>query len=307
MTQAPKLHHQDDKNYASGRDVFFGASILFGEIAISFVIAVFVKWLEVGMSVFVILFFRYLFCLPLLLIYGVATRGKNLFQINNKKILVFRTVSGIIGLSSWFLAITMIDLSLATSLAQLMPIFITILAAIIIGEKVGLKRISAVVFGFLGVMIILGPITMSGLSLGIIFGISSPFFGALMFIFLRMLGRGDAPISTALVYNIAGLVVMAGVIALIGAEYPSFDDPPSVWGMLILVGVLASFQQFMMASSHTFAPASVLAPVHYSAIPLGLFAGIVFFDEQISSSLLIGTGLIIAANYYILVRERARQ
>ncbi|MCE2517649.1 MAG: DMT family transporter [Alphaproteobacteria bacterium] len=296
----------DHGDTVTGRDVFLGAGALFLEIALSFVIAIFVKWLEPDLSVFVILFFRYFFCLPLLFAYGAGVRGRKLLHINNRKVLVLRIISGVLGLGTWFVALTLIDLSLATALSQTMPIFITVLAALIIGEKVGPRRIGAVVFGFLGVVVVLGPSSLTGgLSWGVVFGLLAPFFAALMFVFLRMLGRGEAPVSTALWYNMAGMLLMAGVITASGLNFPSFDAPLSLWLMLISIGVLASLQQLFMAVSHTFAPASVLAPVHYTAIPLGLITGVVFFDEVLSASLLVGTGVILAANYYILVRERA--
>ena len=288
----------------TGRDVFLGASALIAEIALSFVIAIFVKKLEPSLSIFVILFFRYLFCLPLLFAYGFYKRGRHVLQINNKKVLVFRTVSGFLGLMTWFLAVSLIDLSLATALAQVMPFFITILAIFMLGETVGLRRIIAVIVGFAGVMVLLGPTQITNPGWGIIVGLAAPFFAALMFIFLRMLGKGEAPVSTALWYNMAGVFLAFGISVSQGASFPTFESSASVWIMLIGVGVFASLQQLFMALSHTFAPASVLAPVHYSAIPMGIFCGVFFFGEQITSSLLLGTGIIVAANYYILVRER---
>lgn len=299
----------DQDQEISQRDIFLGASALFGEIAFSFGIAVFVKWLEPSLSIMTILFFRYLCCLPLLFTYGLVTRGRAVLQINNKKVQLLRTLSGFAGLTGWFVAVSLIDLSLATALSQTMPIFITILAAIIIGEKVGLRRIGAVLVGFVGVMILIGPIDLNLSSnnaafWGIVFGLGSAFFAALMFVFLRMLGRGDAAVTTALWYNMFGVVMSFSIATLMGVDWPDGDTSRSIWVMLIAVGVLASMQQLLMALSHRFAPASVLAPVHYSAIPLGVFIGIVFFNEQITINFIIGVVIILAANYYILIRER---
>ena len=302
MTATTPSPASDD--HVTGRDIFLGASALAAEIALSFVIAIFVKKLEPSLSIFVILFFRYLFCLPLLFLYGVHKRGRNVLQVSNKNVLVLRTISGFLGLMTWFLAVSLIDLSLATALAQVMPFFITILAVIMLGEAVGIRRIFAVITGFVGVMVLLGPTQITNPGWGIIVGLAAPFFAALMFIFLRMLGKGEAPVSTALWYNMSGVVLSYGIILYEGASFPSITSPASIWIMLIGVGVLASLQQLLMALSHTFAPASVLAPVHYTAIPMGIFCGVFFFGEQITSSLILGTAIILAANYYILVRER---
>ena len=73
-----------------------------------------------------------------------------------------------------------------------------------------------------------------------------------------------------------------------------------------MVGVLASFQQILLAQSHAFAKASVLAPVHYATIPIGIIVGVMFFEEAIGVKFLMGTGIILMANYFILRRERAQ-
>ena len=286
------------------RDIFLGASALIAEIVLSFVIAIFVKNLQPSLSIFVILFFRYLFCLPFLFAYGFYKRGRKVLHVKNKPILVLRTLFGFLGLATWFLAVSMIDLSLATALSQIMPFFITILAVFILGETVGIKRVMAVIVGFIGVMVLLGPTQIINPGWGIVFGLAMPFFAALMFIFLRILGKGEAAVSTTLWYNMTGAVFAYGITQYQGVVFPTWESNTSVWMMLIGVGILASLQQLFMALSHTFAPASILAPIHYTAIPIGIFCGVVFFDEKITTSLLFGTVIIFAANYYTLIRER---
>ena len=76
---------------------------------------------------------------------------------------------------------------------------------------------------------------------------------------------------------------------------------------LIVIGVLASFQQFFLAQSHRFADASTLAPLHYIAIPIGVIFGVVIFGEVITPKFVFGTGIIVGANYYIFLRERTDQ
>lgn len=296
------LHQQ-----VTGRGIFLGASALLVEIILSFGIAGLVKVLKPDLSIFLILFFRYLFCLPLLLVHGWRQRGGALLQITNRRVMVLRTLSGFMGLLTWFVAVAHIDLSLATALFQTLPIFITIMAPFLLGEKVGRKRFAAVVFGFTGVALLLEPVSWGQLGWGIIAGIAAPFFAALMFIFLRRLGPTEAAVSTALWYNMAG-VVFAGSISLIDGSLPLFLSGSAElhwWFLLMGIGVLASFQQLAMALSHVFAPASVLAPVHYSAIPIGAATGIVFFGETLTLNFIFGVMIILTANYYILVRERA--
>lgn len=290
------------------QNTLLGALCLLGEMILSFAIASAVKLLEPQVSVFVVLFFRYLFCLPLLFAYGLATRGRRLMHIQNTRVLVLRTVCGFLGLLMWFLAVANIDISLATALAQTMPIFITVLAALIIGEQVGIRRIGAVSLGFCGVVLLLFPITADLNIWGVGFALSGAFFAALMFIYLRVLGQSDAVISTALWYNLTGLVLAALLCLLFGFSWPAFSvaTSPGIWQALILVGVLASFQQMLLAKSHAYAKASVLAPVHYATIPIGILVGVLLFNEVVGLKFFIGTGIILLANYYILRREQAQ-
>ena len=290
------------------QNILLGALCLLGEMVFSFAIASAVKLLEPQVSVFVVLFFRYLFCLPLLFAYGFITRGRHLMRIQNTRILVLRTICGFLGLLMWFLAVANIDISLATALAQTMPIFITVLAALIIGEQVGIRRIGAVSLGFVGVLILLFPITAELNIWGVGFALSGAFFAALMFIFLRLLGQSDAVISTALWYNLTGLVLAAILCQISGFSWLDFLAITSagIWQALILVGVLASFQQMLLAKSHTYAKASILAPVHYATIPIGILVGVTLFNEVVGVKFFIGTAIILLANYYILRRERAQ-
>ena len=97
-------------------------------------------------------FYRYLLCLPLLIMYGRWTLGAHFLQISNVPILILQSVFSFLVLSFWFFATAYIDISLAKALANTMPIFITILSSLIGKETVGLQRIIAVLCGFCGVL-----------------------------------------------------------------------------------------------------------------------------------------------------------
>ena len=288
-----------------------GALALFAEIAISMGLAALVKQISADISLITILFCRYLFCLPLLLWLGWYQRGAALFKIHQKSALTVRILAGLAGLSSWFIAISYLPISLATVLGALLTIFITLLAPFFLREVVGRRRIIAVIIGFSGVLFLINPFSeqTGNLNLiGLTAGLAMPFFAALMFVFLRRLGRTEAAISTTLWYNCVGMILFATIMLASGAQFPSLNaDNSFVWLVLLFAGVGSSFQQFFMAWSHELAPASALAPVHYSSVPLSFFIGIAFFDEKITMSFILGTGIIIGSAWYIFQRERARK
>ena len=284
-----------------------GAVFLVGQIVMSLVLASMVKVLQPDFSVFVILFFRYLFCLPLLVAYAIYTRGAQFLNITNIRGLALRTGFGLLGLTMWFLSIIYLDISLATALSQTMPIFITGLSVLIAGEKVGLKRSASVFVGFLGVVVLIFPLTPTVNLLGVFYALLGAFFSALMFVYLRVLGRTDPAVTTAIWYNSTG-VVLASIIAFSFDDFDAIQQLSSLTPLYLLIalGVCASFQQFFLAQSHMYAQASMLAPLHFLAIPLGIGIGIMFFNESITLKFLMGTAIIIASTYYIVMREQAK-
>jgi drug/metabolite transporter (DMT)-like permease len=285
-----------------------GVIFLIIELILSFFIASIVKLLEPNIPIFQILFYRYLLSLPLLVIYGFFKHGSKILQVNNVRLLLLRIICGFLGLAMWFLAVAKIDISLATVLFNTMPLFITILSAIIALERVGLRRSIAVITGFFGVIFIVLPINTSFDFWGVLYAILGAIFAGLMFVFIRMLGKTNASIPTAIWYNSFGVVISAIILLLSGHNLDnSFSllmqkDLP--WGYLLALGLLASFQQFCLAESHRYADASALAPFHYLAIPIGVAFGVILFNETITAKFLVGAVIIIASNYYILFREK---
>ena len=286
----------------------FGVIFLIIELILSFFIASIVKLLEPNIPIFQILFYRYLLSLPLLVIYGFFKHGSKILQVNNVRLLLLRIICGFLGLAMWFLAVAKIDISLATVLFNTMPLFITILSAIIALERVGLRRSIAVITGFFGVIFIVLPINTSFDFWGVLYAILGAIFAGLMFVFIRMLGKTNASIPTAIWYNSFGVVISAIILLLSGHNLDnSFSllmhkDLPC--GYLLALGLLASFQQFCLAESHRYADASALAPFHYLAIPIGVAFGVILFNETITAKFLVGAVIIIASNYYILFREK---
>ena len=294
------------------QNVPLGALFLFGEIVISMGLAGLVKQISGDVSFFIVMFFRYLLSLPLLFLLGWHQRKRDMLQVSRIKTLIARIIMGILGLTTWFNAVIYLPISLATVLAQTMTIFITILAPFMLAETVGPRRIAAVLFGFLGVVVLVNPFAdshASGLApVGLMFGLAAPFFAALMFIYLRKLGTSESPISTTLWYNLAGTALFFVLAISEGMVMPEMSpENHFIWFLLIFTGVASSAQQFLMAKSHQLASATVLAPVHYSAVPASVLIGIVFFDEVITLTFLAGTGVIIGSTWYIFQREQARK
>ena len=285
-----------------------GVFYLISELILSFFIASIVKLLQPNIPIIQILFYRYLLCLPLLIIYGFLIHGIRVLLVNNIRLLLLRVICGFLGLAMWFLAVAKIDMSLATVLFNTMPLFITILSVIIAREVVGLRRSFAVLTGFFGVVFIILPINGSFNFSGVIYSLLGAIFAGLMFVFIRMLGRTNASIPTAIWYNSFGVLASLIIFFIIENNFYNslailvHKDLP--WNYLLALGFLASFQQFCLAESHRYADASALAPFHYLAVPIGIAFGVILFNETITVKFISGAVIIVASNYYIFVREK---
>ena len=281
-----------------------GVSVALGEIAIMVAVSVLVKLVSADIDTVTVLLFRYLLCLPLLVATAVWQRGGEALSITAPRTLAIRIVTGLISLACFYAALDLMALSLVTVLFQTLTLFVTFLAPFLLGERVGWRRWTAVVIGFGGTVLLLNPSAAGWTMAGVLLGLGSPFFGAMMMIALRKLGRRDSPATTAVWHNGCGALVFAAIVMVTGANMPSTGTDI---GILVAVGVLSSFQQFGLAFSHKLLPASIMAPLHYLSIPMGITAGILLFGEVLTPEIVIGSAVVIASSIFILQRERQLQ
>ncbi len=277
-----------------------GVTLSIGEVLFTVAIAAMVKLIANDISVFMILFFRYLLCIPLLLLTATFQRGAAAFRVQDKAKLALRSAMGLGSFGCLFAALQTIELSKMTALLQTIPIFVTLLAPILLGETVGWRRRMAVLIGFVGAVLIVDPTHADWFNQGVLLGIASPFFGALMLLTLRRLGQTDHPSTTALWYNIIGAAVFFGVCLSLDIPMPNSEN---IVLILCIIGVMSSFQQFFLAHSYKLAPASVLAPLRYLSVPFGVGASVIFFNEKLTSSFFVGTAILVGASFFILKRS----
>ena len=278
-----------------------GVSVALGEITILVVVSALVKLVSDDIATTTILLFRYALCLPLLLATAVWQRGRSALSITKPRTLSIRITTGLISLACFYAALDLMPLSLVTVLFQTLTLFVTLLAPMMLGERVGWRRWTAVIVGFGGTLLLLNPPAGGWTLTGILLGLGSPFFGALMMITLRRLGRHDSPATTAVWHNGVGAMVFAVIVIVADAPLPAGRADMA---LLIAIGLLSSFQQFGLAFSHKLVPASILAPLHYLSIPMGIGAGIMLFGEVLTPEIIVGSAIIIASSIFILRRER---
>ena len=222
------------------RDITKGIVFSLLTVLLSIITSMIVKTLAQEIAVIHILFSRFWFSLPILFIISIYIHKNRLFFINNKLAMSLRLILGLAGISLWFLAIQNMSLGLATALIQSSIIFVTLASPFLLKEKIGVYRWSAVIIGMLGVVIITNPFSNS-MNEGVIYGIAASLVGAALSITLRKLGKSDSPITVTLVHNVSGAVIILLSMTFIFSTPPYLTYNGSIWALLLLLGVIASF------------------------------------------------------------------
>jgi drug/metabolite transporter (DMT)-like permease len=282
---------------------FLGLFLSFLAVLLGLATGILIKKTGIDIGIVTTLFYRFLFSIPLLCAYALYMRGRQFLQINQTKTLALRIIFGGSGIIFWFLSIRNMPFGQATALFQSAVIFVTIFSPLLLGEKIGIYRWSAVIAGLFGVFIVSDPFS-GDISYYTLFGVCAAMSGAALSIVLRRLGKGDAPASIALWYNGSGTIV-AGLVVIF---MPSLLDP--VGGELlfdlILLGVIGSALQICFTSAYRYSDAVVVSSMRYLQIPLSGMAGFLMFAEVMSFTQILGVVIIISSCLVIAWREFIR-
>ncbi len=250
-------------------------------------------------------FFRSFFAMPII-IGWLAWRGDLSTGLRTQVPLrhAWRGLIGVSAMGCGFAALGLLPLPEVTALGYAAPLMTVILAAILLGERIRLFRMSAVAAGLVGVLIILWPrLTLdnvdSAAQLGAGLVLASAMFRALAQIHIRRMVQTEDTAAIVFYFSLT-----ATVFALFTAPFGWTWPGAGPVGLLILSGFLGGLGQIFLTSSYRFAGAALLAPFEYASILLAIIFGLVFFDEVPTVMVLTGSAIIIVAGILIIWRER---
>lgn len=255
-------------------------------------------------------FFRSFFAIPVILIWLVLRRelGQGLRPISPVKH-VFRGVIGTAAMAFMFGALAFLPLPEATALNYAAPLLVVVFAAMFLGEDVRLFRLTSVLVGLAGVLIVLSPrfstsadVVTTAQMLGAVLALAGAICTALAQIFIRQLATEE---RTAVI--VFWFSVTSSVLALVTIPFGWVMPDPLTLTLLICTGLLGGVAQILLTSAYRFAPASVVAPFEYASMLLALLIGYFFFDEVPTLIMLTGATIVIAAGLAIILRERHLQ
>ncbi|MCP4326976.1 MAG: DMT family transporter [Alphaproteobacteria bacterium] len=255
-----------------------------------------IRHVSAQLDPFVIVFFRNLFGLMFMMPWLLRS-GLSGLRTGRLRLHLLRAVMGLGGMLCWFWALSNMPMAEAVALNFTAPLFTTVLAIPLLGEVVHLRRWTATIVGFLGVLVILRP-GMAAISEPAIVVLMASVFMAGAGILIKTLSRteGDGAMVT---YVVLFLTPMSLVPALFVWTMPSWTT--LLW--LAAIGGLATLAHQCLTRSFRAADASAIMPFDYARLPFVAAIGYVAFDQSVDVWTWVGGGIIAAAGLYIAHRE----
>ncbi|NYD89634.1 DMT family transporter [Sphingomonas melonis] len=254
-----------------------------------------------GARVVEILFFRQFGAA--LLVSAVILAGPGLSSVATRQLPahVVRAIVGLSAMAMTFNGIVALPLAEATTIGFTVPAFATILGALALREPTGRWRWTAVVIGFLGVLIVAQPGTDHFPLRGAGFALAGAFGTACVTILLRQIGKTEAALTTVFWFSVLSLVPLSLLYVPIAQAHGGAG-----WGALAAVGILGGCAQIAMTTSLRLGPVSVVVPMDYSSLLWATLFGWMVFGTLPAAATWLGAPVIIASGLIIVWREAVR-
>ena len=241
---------------------------------------------------------RYFFHMLLMTLVLAPKLRMSLVRTAKPKLQIFRSMLLLGATVCFFTALKFVPLADAGAMGSSSPLFVTVLSVLILGEKVSVRRWTAVIVGFCGALIILRP------GLGIVHPamflvVCMSIFYASYQIATRKLAGVDSSYTTIFYTALVGTIVMSAVA-------PFFWVAPDLfgWGMLALIGLIGGVSHFLIILAFTYTSASTAAPFSYTQLLWTAIFGYFAFGDLPDEYTILGAIIIVGSGLYILYRER---
>ena len=249
-----------------------------------------------NLPLFEVVFFRSFFALiPLFLV--IFYFNLKITSINNYKLHFFRGLVGIAAMSLFFISLRYVPLIEMQTISYSSVFFISILSIFFLGEKIGYRRVIAIIVGFIGVVIILKPDVNLFSNYSVLPLLASIFLSMAVIILKKIL------LTNNNILSVWTFTLFATLFSLF-----FFDDDwiwPNNFDLVLLIasGILGFVAQLCLSKSFQLADASVLAPLDFTSVIWAFLIGYIIFGEFLSREVLLGGPLILLSVGYIFYRE----
>ncbi len=291
----------DPSSGAGNRDqnIPLGIALMFASVFTFSVNDVLGKWLAGSYPALQILLFRSFASAILLTPFVLRGGWRKLFDVERPKLQMLRAVLASVEVVLFYWAVHSLPLADAMTYYLAGPIYVTVLAAIFLGERTGWRRWAAVLVGFVGVLVALGP-SASSVGWTALIAFSGSVIYSIYLVITRTLRRTPDYVMAA--WQIASSLVI-GIVTAPFAWTPlaHWQDGP----LLALLGVASLIAIIGLNRSLSLAPASVVVPYQYMMIVWAVLFGYFVFGNVPRPQTLVGAAIIIGAGLFIFFREQS--
>lgn len=260
-----------------------------------------VKLLSGGYDAMQIVWARNIAHLVFVLILFMPRYGIGILRTRQPGAQIKRSVLLMVSTIFFFMGIKYVPLAEAASISLTAPLLVTMLAVTMLGERITIGRIFAVVCGFAGVLIVMRPGGDVFHWASVLIAINA-FFYALYQVYTRRVASTDSP-ETSAVYS-----VLVGAI-LTSLAVPFFwTTPTQLFDIAILtsVGIIGGLGHYFVARAMTNGPANIISPFHYFQLIGSVIVGYLFFGDMPSAYTWLGAGIIVGSGLYLGWSESRR-
>ena len=278
-----------------------------------------IKYIFEDAALYELYFGRTLTALILLALYLKITSQKLVMKTYYPLLTTVRVICFFFGFSFFYISLTYMSLAMANALFFSSPFFISILAIVFLGEKVGIRRWLAIIVGFLGVYIVLNP-NFENFDYTKLAPVACALFYAISMTITKITSDKDSVYSQMFHLYIGAIGISIIFFIFTGkGQFNTFSDPtlqfilrewftnPTYsWPFIIIMGLVASLSFYFVFSAYSIASPSVVSLFEYSLIIWAIIIGYLLFNDIPTVRTFIGVALIIGAGVYIYIREKAR-
>ena len=273
------------------------AALLMVLATVSFsIMTIAVRYASMSMPTFEVAFWRNLagfaVCVPF-----VLKKHNGIPRTNQPGKYLLRCSIGIASMYAIFWSISHLPLSQAIAITYSSALFATVAAALFLGEVVRFRRWSAVVAGFVGVLILVRPFS-HAFDPGILVAVLAAIFSEDVAVQLKQLTRVDDA-YTVVFYTYLFWVFLSIGPALIDWKWPQ----GSAWLWIVALGLFGTGGQMLWTKAMELGEVSALSPISFVQLPLVTLYGWLWFRENVDVFTIIGAAIILGANFYIAHRE----
>ena len=287
-------------SHARAAALMLASTLTFG------LMAIFIRLASADMPTWEIAFFRVAFGFLILLtvlIWPLRTQPRPvhafLASVRTRQLprYLLRGAIGVAAMFCGFWAIAHLPLAQAIALNYSSPIFVTIAAILMLGERVRARRWAAVIAGFIGVLVIVRPYSQA-FSVQSLVAVAAAVLSALVAVQIKQLSAIDKA-DTIVFWTYALWVPMTLLPTLFVWKTPQGID----WLWLVMAGLMGTAGQLLWTRALKLGEVSALTPISFTQLPVVTLAGWLLFDEIVDTPTMLGAGIILASTLYIARRE----